>query len=469
MRIAAVAAVLGTVLAASALDLGVGLLWVAALASLVALRRRLRVAPWLALLACAGVVAAGAPRGWLDPPAPASYATGWLPVGGVREDGGRTPGTAEAVRLRDEIRALAQLETGLTGVELERRAGELLTFARRAHGVRARAPAEVAGVEAAARRLARTLAAPEFRDLEGRRRRAAEYLAELARRAAEEPDDLEAIRRALDPAAMARVSLRAVREDVAEARRAAAALLRALGGGEPTASVSVTVTLDEAAGALRRSLHWEVSVEPPARLVRIEPGALRVPGGAAGGGEYAADGGVPRSLPPGGWVELGGARRVRLTAERVAALRPAPVTGPLRQIAFGRVAIDPEPAGGELPVTVGLDEVAGFEAPLAAPWPPSRLERVRAPRGALHWVSAPGTSAGEGSWDVWTPAGPGIGRVVVELAPAVPLLRSRWLVRARPYLYRPNATAVVAAAGLAALTLVLGARPRRATPAAHRR
>jgi hypothetical protein len=271
VRIAAVAAVLGTVLAASALDLGVGLLWVAALASLVALRRRLRVAPWLALLACAGVVAAGTPRGWLDPPAPASYATGWLPVGGVREDGGRTPGTAEAVRLRDEIRALAQLETGLTGVELERRAGELLAFARRAHGVRARAPAEVAGVEAAARRLARTLAAPEFRDLEGRRRRAAEYLAELARRAAEEPDDLEAIRRALDPAAMARVSLRAVREDVAEARRAAAALLRALGGGEPTASVSVTVTLDEAAGALRRSLHWEVSVEPPARLVRIEP------------------------------------------------------------------------------------------------------------------------------------------------------------------------------------------------------
>jgi hypothetical protein len=48
----------------------------------------------------------------------------------------------------------------------------------------------------------------------------------------------------------------------------------------------------------------------------------------------------------------------------------------------------------------------------------------------------------------------------VDLVPRTVFLRNGGFARAREYLYRPNAAAIVAAAGLAALALVLIRRPR---------
>jgi hypothetical protein len=458
VRAAALAAVLGLVLAASALELSLGLLWVGALLGLLFLRRRMRAAPWLAVVASGGLLAAGMRWGGLDPPAAAPYEAGWLRLASV-EGPSAGPGD-EATRLAGRLRELVRIETGVTGVELEARTAAALAFARRVEGLRGRAPREVAAVQDAARRLARTLATPEFRDLEGRRRRVAEYLAEAQRRVATAGGvaELAAIRRALDPAAMAGVSLRAVREDLGAAAGAAAALVRALGGSEPVLAARVTVRVDEAAGALRRDVRYLLWIERPARLVRLHAGALRGALGEQVAGEYGLDEAPLRPLPSTPWLELDGARRARLLMAGTERLAATPVRGPLRLIRFWRLEIGPVAAGDDLPVVVGLDQMPGFEAPLAPALPPAALDRLLIPAHALHHVSRPGTVAREEAWDAWLPADRGVGHLGVELAPATPLVRTRLAAAARPYLYGPNAAAALAVLGLAGLTVLLARR-----------
>src|SRR6185436_16811760 len=129
---------------------------------------------------------------------------------------------------RAELARLTLEELRLTGAELEQRAGAVISVARRLDPLRSEAPAEVAAVEAGARRLARTLAASEFRDLEARRSTAQRYLTALGQR-------LEGAR---DAAAAAAV------ED----------LVRSLGGGVPTAATTATARYDDE----RQETRWDL-------------------------------------------------------------------------------------------------------------------------------------------------------------------------------------------------------------------
>jgi hypothetical protein len=464
VRRAALAAVLGVVLAASALDLALGLLWMTALLGLLAVRRRLRAAPWLVVLACAAGLLAGIHRGWLTPPTPVSYQTGWLPVGmpsdrATRRE--RSTEVAEGSRLSMRLAALVRSETRLTGAELQRRAAAVLAFARRVRPLRGQAPREVDAVEGVARRLARTLAAPEFRDLDARRARAAEYLAELQRRiaAARDDTDLVGVRQALDPAAMAGVSLRAVREDLAAAEDAMGALLRALGGGVPAVVGRLTVWVDDVAGTVRRELRYLVSAEPPTRLLRIDAGMLRSPPETSGDRQVILDERPPRPLAAGGWIDAEEARWVRIVVDSTEMVESRPLPGPLRRLPFRRVAVKKARGGDELWIVVGLDGAPRLEVPLVVTLPDPTLERLLVPRHALHLVTEPGSVAGEGAWDTWTPADPRVGDLDVELAPPLALFRTRALAAARPYLYRRNLGAAVSGVGLAALTLLLASRP----------
>ena len=79
MRTVAVVTLLGLVLAASALDLALGVLWVMALVAVLLLRRRIRLAAVLVLLATAALLVWGGRLGWFAAPIPVSYESGWVP------------------------------------------------------------------------------------------------------------------------------------------------------------------------------------------------------------------------------------------------------------------------------------------------------------------------------------------------------------------------------------------------------
>ena len=469
MKTIAVVALLAAVLTASVLDLFLGVLWILALTGVLLLRRRIRLAAWLVLLAAAGLLVWGGRLGWFAPPAPASYEQGWIPAwGGLRPElrptGG--PGDPAVLAAREELAGRAREELRLTGPELEQRAGAFIALARRLDSLRAEAPREAAAVESAARRLARTLAATEFRDLERRRAAALAYLTDLDRRLQGTRDSSEAaaVLRAADPAAMAHVSLRPVREDLAAADSAVEALVRTLGGGVPTAATTASARYADDRKEIRWEVRSAVAGAPGVRLLRIEMRAFRStagPPGVPASLAYLTGTEPPRSVPPGAWLELEPAPRgvtvVQAWAEPAAA---GPMRAVLRPVAFERLELASRGAADDVMVTVVLDGRPGTEIPLAVRLPPPRLARVTVPRYALYFASRPGTVTLDPEGDGWEPAGEGGGPLRLDLVPRTLFLRNAAFARVRGYLYRPNPGTVVAAAGLAALVLVLVRRPR---------
>jgi hypothetical protein len=469
VRTVAVVALLVVVLTATALDLSLGVLWILGLLGVLLLRRQIRLGAWLVLLSAATLLVWGGRLGWFAPPAPAPYESGWIPAwGGSRSDLSLagSPADPQIAGARADLARLTREELRLTGPELEQRAGAVISVARRLDPLRSEAPGEVAAVEAGARRLARTLAASEFRDLEARRSAAQGYVAELDRRlqGARDATEAAAVLRAADPAAMAHVSLRPVREDLAAANAAVEALVRALGGGVPTAAATASARYDDG----RKETRWEIRVAvagaPGVRLLRLETRALRgagVPPGVPVSLTYASGTEAPRPVPPGAWLELEPAPRAvavgRAWAEP-ASLRPVRAT--LRPVAFERLDVAPSGAADDVMITVVLDGRPGIEIPLAVRLPPPRLARVAMPRYALYFASRPGTVTLDADGDTWEPGREGDGPLHVDLVPRTLLLRNGAFARMREYLYRPNPGTVIAAAGLAALALVLIRRPR---------
>ena len=288
MRTVAVVALLGLVLTASALDLALGVLWVVALVAVLLLRRRLRMAAVLVLLASAALLVWGSRLGWFASPIPVSYERGWVPAWGEPRPAFSTvAGDPQLLAARARLAELTREELRLTGSELEQRAGAVIALSRRLDPLRGDAPREAAAVEAAARRLARTLAAAEFRDLEARRAAVSAYLVELDRRLGTARDGSEAasVLRAADPATMAHVSLRPVREDLAAASAAVEALVRVLGGGVPTAATTATARYDDSRKELRREVRYAVTGAPGVRLLRVELRAFRGTGAIRGARE----------------------------------------------------------------------------------------------------------------------------------------------------------------------------------------
>jgi hypothetical protein len=468
VRAAAVLVLVSAVLGASALDLTLGALWVAALLGVLLLRRRLRLAAPLVLVASAGLIVWGLQLGWFTRPAPAPYEKGWLPdwsPAGSPAGGATDP---RVVAARDHLVALRREELRLTGPELEQRAGAVLRLARRLDVVRGQAPGEVVALEGAARRLARTLAAPEFRNLEARRAAVSAHLLELERRLVALRDGSEAaeVLRAADPAAMAHVSLRPVREDLAAANTAVIALVRALGGGLPSTTVTATARYDESRGEVGWEVRHDVS-GARLRLVRIETRAFR---GAGPSGRplslaYAAEEEPPRPMPSGDWLELGSAAR---HASIVAAwTEPAVVRAirsTFRPVAFERLEIRTSRQGDDAVVATVVDGHPGIEMPLAVPLPPPVLERVTLPRHALYFGGGPGVASSGPGDDAWIPVAGGVAPIELDLVPRALLLRTRALARLRPYVYRPNPMALTVLIGLGALTLVLMGRRRSAAP-----
>jgi hypothetical protein len=370
---------------------------------------------------------------------------------------------------RDRLAALGREELRLTGPELEQRAGAVIALARRLDPVRGEAPREVALLEGAARRLARTLAASEFRDLEARRGAAGAHVGDLQRRldAARDASGAAAVMRAADPAAMAHVSLRPVREDLAVAGAAVEALVRLLGGGVPAVTATAAARYDEARGEIQWEARYLVAGAPRVRLLRIETRPFRnaAPAGKPLTLEYAEGGEAMRPVPPGAWLELDPAPRgVAVTARWTDAASLQPIAARLRLLSFGRLEIVLSARVDDAILVGVLDGLPGVEWPLAVRLPPPRLARVTVPRHALHFASHPGVVTLQQDGDRWEPAGEGPERLAVELVPRSFLLRNGAFARVREYLYRPNVLAVAVALGVAALTLILVRRPRAATP-----
>ena len=469
MRTAVVALLVSGVLIASALDLVLGALWVAALVALLWLRRSLSPAAPLVLVASTGLIVWGTHLGWFSRPAPAPYETGWLPRWALSRSKPAGAGDPRVLGTRDQLRVLRRESTRLTGAELERRVGAVIQLARRLDALRGEAPREVAAVEGAARRLARTLAAPEFRNLEGRRVAEVAYLAELDRRLDALRDGGEAaeVLRAVDPAAMAHVSLRPVRDDLATADAALAALVRALGSEVPTATVTATARYDETRGEVGWEVRHVLGGSPGPRLVRIETRALRSAGppGRSLGLTYAAGDEALHPIPPGEWLDLGSASRgASIVATWTEAVPVRPVRSALRLPAFERVEVAPHATGDDALLTIVLDGHPGIEMPLTVRLPPPSIARVTVPRHALYFGSGPGTAASEPDADAWLPAGGGTGRIEIDLVPRTLLLRNQAFTQVRAYLYRPNPVTLMVIVGLAALTLVLVGRRRVAVP-----
>lgn len=465
MRTAAVATLLGLVLVASALDLTLGVLWVVALAGMLLLRRRVRLAPALMLLATAVLLVWGGRLGWFGPPVPISYEAGWVPALGESRSASSAAGEPRILAARAQLAALSREELRLTGPELEQRAGAVVSLTRRLDPLRRDAPREVAAVEAAARRLARTLAAPEFRDLEARRAAAAAYLAELGRRlgTARDATEAAAILRASDPAAMAHVSLRPVREDLVTAGAAVEALVRVLGGGVPTATTTATARYDESRSEIQWEVRYAVAGAPGVRLLRVEMRAFRgaSPPGASLSLAVAAGGQAARPVPPGAWIDLEPAPRgVAVVAAWSLPVTTPPVHATLRTLAFVRLEVDAPARIDDALITVVLDGRPGIEMPLAVRLPAPRLTRVVVPRHALYFASRPGAVTPDPEGEIWEPAGEDTRRVGLELVPRTVFLRNAGFAWARGYLHRPNPGAVAVAIGLAALTLVLVRRSR---------
>src|SRR5262249_53062405 len=150
VRTGAVVTVLGVVLMASALDLAIGVLWVTALLGVLFLRRRIRSAPVLLLLAAITLLVWGGRVGWFASQAPLSYTAGWVPSWGSRTPSG-TDGDSSAriAEAREKLAAVSRDELRLTGPEIEQRAGALIALSRRIEPFRGSAPRETAAVETA--------------------------------------------------------------------------------------------------------------------------------------------------------------------------------------------------------------------------------------------------------------------------------------------------------------------------------
>jgi hypothetical protein len=458
------------VMVASALNLVLGGLWVVALLALLACRRR---TAWLVLLGCLALALAGGALGGLRPPEPTSYAAaevGWLTARLGRGPGAPGPDgpVAAALAVRARLAALRREELGDTGRQLERRARVAIAASRELSSLRGRAPDAVAAAEDAVRRLALTLTAPEFRDLDGRRARLAAWLDALEARltAARDEAEVRAVERALQPATLAPVSLRALRVDLARAEAAVGVALRALSGAGVTASASVRVAYDEPGRLLVAETRQVLEAGGALRIVRLDLRGLD-----RGGVALSADGGPVRPVAPGAEVALPspGAARVAVVDRRAWPARPEPVRPPLRLVSFVRLAV-PSPAGGDLtdvPVTVALDDGRGPEIPLVVPAGRPRLDAIELPRHAFHHAGRPGRLE-RGDRDVWTPAGAGdAGGVTFELVPAARTFRNAAFVRLKDYVYTPNPAAALGCLGLAALAVVL-ARRRPRPPALAR-
>ena len=481
---------LAIVVAASVLNLALGALWVIALLTTLLLRRRLRLAPWVILGVALGVGTVGVRFEWFSPPAPRSYAVdevGWLLE---RLPPGRTPVSAETrstmdalesrrAALRARLEARRREELRYTAQDVQRRAAAAVSLSRSLARWRDRAPGEVAALEDAVRRLALTLTSAEFRDVEGRRARLRTWFAELAVRLAAARDESEAeeVARALEPAVMAMVSLRALHEDLARVGTATRVVLRAVGGGEITVTATSALDYDDARGRVVTEERYAFAAPPPFRVVRLETGALRQtvtePGVAQTLGVETTDGSW-RELTGAGEVVLAeGTARVTLVDRRVWAAAVSPVRTILKRIPFGRVTLSPvEDARGEFLIGVVLDGAGGAEALLPIPVPRRELRRITAPARALHDVSLPGTTVTVDGRDVWT-RGPVLGGagdaepaedVVIELVPPTTVLRNPAFGRVKPYLYRPNLPAILVLTGLAAFTVLLSRGRRLAAP-----
>jgi hypothetical protein len=340
-----------------------------------------------------------------------------------------------------------------------------IAASRQLGALRGRAPDEVAAAEDAVRRLALTMIDPEFRDLDARRARLAEWLDALDTRlaAARDEADVRAVEQALQPATLAPVSLRAVRTDLARAEAAIGAVLRALSGAGVTVSASVRVTYDEAGRLLVAETRQVLEAGGALRIVRLDLRGLE-----RGGVAVSTDGGPPGPVSPDAEVALPspGAARVAVVDRRAWPARPEPVRPRLRLPSFVRLSVAP-PAGGDLaevPVTVALDGGRGPEIPLVVPPGPPRLEAIDLPRHAFHHADRPGRLERREDRDTWTPVTAPDGGVTFELVPGARVLRNAAFVRVKDYLYTPNPAAALGCLGLAALAVVLARRPRPPSP-----
>jgi hypothetical protein len=490
LRSVLLALVLLAVFAASALNLLLGGLWVVAFLAVGALRRRVRHAAWLVLALTLGAATAAYQAGRLAPPAPLSYATGelgWLarrltvPAGYADES--LDPAQADpAAIMRRRLGERRREELRYGAHQLEQRAVAAIAVGRGLARLSGRAPAEVGELEDAVRRLALTLTTPEFRDLEVREARLVAWLADLETRltSARDVTDLEAVGRALDAAAMAPVSLRPVRDDLARVAAASATLVRALtGGAGVVVSGTARLEYDETRGQLVHERRFVFEAAPPLRLTRLDVGGLRqvegveTPAGVAWL-TYAVDGAAPRSITGAAEIALGegsvGAGRVDVIERRDWPVQPVAIGTLLRPIRFQR--LDTSAGVGrrvDFPARVAFGEPAGLESLLVLEAPVARLEGAVLPRHAFHYATLAGAVTTAESGDHWVPADPALAGsapgLQVELRPPRGLLRNAVFSQLRTYLYTPNAAAVLGCVALAALASVV-VRPRPAAPSA---
>jgi hypothetical protein len=470
-----VATILAVVAAASALDLAVGAGWaVAALACLWARRRR-RTAPLAVLLVVAGTAAVAASLGLLGPASPAPYGPPPGPAleAGAGEGPGRGPGTVEAARDAAWARLAERRREELAGLgpDPEGRVAAAVALARgRATGG---PPAgAVRALEAAARTAALTLTAPEFRDLEARRARLQAWLEAVGARlaAARDAAEIQAAVRALEPAAMAPVSLRALREDLARVDAAAWAVVREAGGDLVVAGVALA-RYEDAGDRLTVERRYTLAARPPASLawLRVAPAPVDAgPGGAVSldvvageDGRADAAGRLPR-----------GTSRAVVAERRTWAGASGPVRSARRWIAFRRLAVPPAPSGRPPDAPVVLAGVAvdgGGEVAVRVPLPAAALVEARLPPGALYWASRAGTVAAAGQEDRWVaageaPAAAGADAVVMDLVPEGLGLRSPALRRLLGSFLGATAGGVLAVVGLAAAAVALAPGRREAVP-----
>lgn len=467
MRTAAVVTILALVLAASALDLALGILWIAALLGVLYLRRRISPAPLLILLAAVSLLGWGGRAGWFSSPPVVSYASGWVPFLGSRSISsvsGSDPGSHIAAA-RDKLATVSREELRLTGPEIEQRAGAVIALSRRIDPLRNSAAREVAAVEMAARRLARTLAASEFRDLEARRTAIAAHLADLDRRLGTARDESEAaaVLREADPVVMSQLSLRPVHDDLRAAGAAVDALVQAIGGGVPAATAAASARVDDGAGEVRWDVQYGVAGAPGVRLLRLETRSLRAaaPADARLTLAYAAGGEAFRPAPPGGALELEPApRSVTVVLTWTESLVTRPVRAALRALTFQEVQLGAPLRGDDMLITAALDGHPELEVPLFVRLPPPRLTRAVVPSHALYFVSRPGRTTVGPDGESWEAADSGSSSVRIELAPRSVFLRNAGFAWTAGYLYRPNLGTVVAVLAVAALVLVLIRRQR---------
>jgi hypothetical protein len=474
VRVGLLASILVVVLVASALNLAVGGLWVVLVVVLGVLQRRRRLIPGLALVLVLGAAFGLAVGGKLGAPAETSYARD--EVARVRHAlaGAREPSRLERARteLLARVETLRGVELGMAPADLERVTAAVVASARELRRWRQKAPEAVAAADDAVRQLALTLISTEFRDLDARAQRLHRWLADVEVRARLAPDEAElaAIGRALEPAAMSRVSFRALREDLGAVDRAMRGLVRASGGGDVRASATSRITLGESAGRVTREDRYVLEVTPPLRLSRVDAEGLRRMD--ARGGEirtlaYRVEHGEPRELPAGGPLILSPpVRRLVLEREVTRPVRFTAVRAALRPLAFQRLEAWPGAEGPVRAVTGVVVEDGGPEVFLAADLGPPRLQAVWLPRYALYYASAPGTRVAENGHEAWMPPPGGAPTVPValELVPPSGWLRNRLFERVRPYLYGWSPTTILALLGLSALTVLLGRRPRWSPP-----